>query len=210
MSSEEFGPRELVEFGTMAEEVGFDFLTVSDHFHPWTQSQGHSPFVWTTIGGVAMRTKRVAIGTGVTCPILRNHPRGRPAAATSFFRLTSSPILSSGSSPRRGAMARRARPTGARGRGVPICRRCWRGNVSGHPSTVAWLLTVYPGQSTPFEAPYCLHRPGRCPVDWSPRDRVGGGRVPSSATAFGRPRGGPSRRSGGVRTAGRRWAGLGQ
>jgi G6PDH family F420-dependent oxidoreductase len=84
LSSEEFGPRELVEFGAMAEEAGFEFLTVSDHFHPWTQSQGHSPFVWTTIGGVATSTSRVAIGTGVTCPILRNHPTMvAQAAATS-------------------------------------------------------------------------------------------------------------------------------
>jgi G6PDH family F420-dependent oxidoreductase len=74
LSSEEFEPRELVEQAKRAESAGFDFLTVSDHFHPWTQSQGHSPFVWTTIGGVAVSTAAVPVGTGVTCPIIRNHP----------------------------------------------------------------------------------------------------------------------------------------
>ena len=58
LSSEEFGPRALVEQARMAEDVGFEFLTVSDHFHPWTQSQGESPFAWTTIGGVATQRDR--------------------------------------------------------------------------------------------------------------------------------------------------------
>ena len=53
----------------MAEQTGFDFVTVSDHFHPWTSSQGHSPFAWTTIGGIAARTDKVGLGTGVTCPL---------------------------------------------------------------------------------------------------------------------------------------------
>lgn len=74
LSSEEFGPLDLVEHAEQAEQAGFDFLTISDHFHPWTTSQGHSPFVWGTIGGVAVRTSRVSLGTGVTCPILRLHP----------------------------------------------------------------------------------------------------------------------------------------
>ena len=52
-SSEEFEASELVEQAAMAEQSGFDFVTVSDHFHPWTSSQGHSPFAWTTIGGIA-------------------------------------------------------------------------------------------------------------------------------------------------------------
>lgn len=74
LSSEEFGPGDLVEQGAAAEDAGFEFLTVSDHFHPWTEGQGHSPFAWTTIGAVAARTRRVGIGTGVTCPIIRYHP----------------------------------------------------------------------------------------------------------------------------------------
>jgi G6PDH family F420-dependent oxidoreductase len=74
LSSEEFGPRELVGFASRAEEVGFDFASISDHFHPWVDKQGNSPFVWAVIGGVAQVTERLRIGTGVTCPTVRIHP----------------------------------------------------------------------------------------------------------------------------------------
>jgi len=74
LSSEEFGPNDLVHTAELAEDAGFEFLTVSDHYHPWTQSQGHSPFVWSTLGGVSTRTSRIRVGTGVTCPIIRYHP----------------------------------------------------------------------------------------------------------------------------------------
>jgi G6PDH family F420-dependent oxidoreductase len=74
LSSEEFGPRELVVFARSAEEAGFDFLSVSDHFHPWVDRQGNSPFVWATLGAVAEATERVKVGTGVTCPTTRIHP----------------------------------------------------------------------------------------------------------------------------------------
>jgi len=84
LSSEEFGPRQLVEQAQIAEQAGFEFLTVSDHYHPWIERQGESPFAWTTIGGVAARTKSVSVGTGVTCPIIRYHPTiVAQAAATS-------------------------------------------------------------------------------------------------------------------------------
>ena len=74
LSSEEFGPRELVRFAERAEAAGFDFVSVSDHFHPWIDEQGHSPFVWATLGGVAQATERVSVATGVTCPTTRVHP----------------------------------------------------------------------------------------------------------------------------------------
>jgi len=84
LSSEEFGPRDLVRFARRAEEVGFSFALVSDHFHPWTDRQGHSPFVWSVIGGVAGATERLRLGTGVTCPLIRIHPAiVAQAAATS-------------------------------------------------------------------------------------------------------------------------------
>jgi coenzyme F420-dependent glucose-6-phosphate dehydrogenase len=73
-SSEEFPASQLVELAVAAEQAGFEFVTVSDHFHPWTQTQGHSPFAFTTIGGIAVRTESVRIGTGVTCPTIRYHP----------------------------------------------------------------------------------------------------------------------------------------
>ena len=74
LSSEEFGPRALVRFAQKAEESGFDFALISDHFHPWTDAQGQSPFVWSVIGGLAEATERLVIGTGVTCPTMRIHP----------------------------------------------------------------------------------------------------------------------------------------
>ena len=74
LSSEEHGPADLVRYAALAEEVGFDFLSVSDHFHPWIDRQGHSPFVWTVIGGVAQATERIPLMTGVTAPIIRYHP----------------------------------------------------------------------------------------------------------------------------------------
>jgi len=74
LSSEEFRPRELAEQARRAEEVGFTYALISDHFHPWLDSQGQSPFVWSTLGGVAMATERLVLGTGVTCPIIRYPP----------------------------------------------------------------------------------------------------------------------------------------
>ncbi len=73
LSSEEHGPRALVEQAQMAERAGFEKVSISDHFHPWMDSQGESPFVWTTIGGIASTTQ-LEVTTAVTCPILRTHP----------------------------------------------------------------------------------------------------------------------------------------
>lgn len=74
LSSEEHDPNTLVANARRAEESGFDFVSISDHFHPWVDRQGHSPFVWSVIGGVAATTQRIGLGTGVTCPIQRIHP----------------------------------------------------------------------------------------------------------------------------------------
>jgi coenzyme F420-dependent glucose-6-phosphate dehydrogenase len=74
LSSEEHGPSDLVRNATAAEEAGFTFALVSDHFHPWIERQPHSPFVWSVLAGIGQATDRLQIGTGVTCPILRIHP----------------------------------------------------------------------------------------------------------------------------------------
>jgi len=73
-SSEELGPNEIVRYAARAEEVGFTTGWVSDHFHPWIDAQGQSPFVWAVLGGVATATQKMRFGTGVTCPIMRLHP----------------------------------------------------------------------------------------------------------------------------------------
>jgi G6PDH family F420-dependent oxidoreductase len=74
LSSEEFGPHELVNQARLAEQAGFDRLWISDHFHPWNDEQGHSPFVWSVIGALAEATHTVRVTTAVTCPTVRVHP----------------------------------------------------------------------------------------------------------------------------------------
>jgi len=74
LSSEERTPRELVEHARLAEQTGFEFALISDHFHPWLDEQGESPFVWSVLGAIAQATERIPIGTGVTCPTMRIHP----------------------------------------------------------------------------------------------------------------------------------------
>lgn len=74
LSSEEHRATDLVRFAGMAEEAGFTFGVISDHFHPWTERQGQSSFVWSVIGGIAQVTRRLCVGTGVTCPLVGMHP----------------------------------------------------------------------------------------------------------------------------------------
>jgi G6PDH family F420-dependent oxidoreductase len=74
LSSEENGAPELVAQAARAEEVGFSFAVISDHFHPWVDRQGHSPFVWGALGAIAEATDRIELATGVTCPTTRIHP----------------------------------------------------------------------------------------------------------------------------------------
>jgi G6PDH family F420-dependent oxidoreductase len=84
LACEDTPPRELVANAVAAEEAGFRFALISDHFHPWISSQGHSPFVWSVIGAIAHATDRLRLGTGVTCPTIRIHPAVvAQAAATS-------------------------------------------------------------------------------------------------------------------------------
>src|SRR3989440_2552589 len=74
LCSEEHGPQDLVRFAQRAEAAGFTFAMISDHYHPWTDRQGQSPFVWSVIGAVAQVTSKLRLGTGVTCPTMRIHP----------------------------------------------------------------------------------------------------------------------------------------
>jgi coenzyme F420-dependent glucose-6-phosphate dehydrogenase len=74
LSSEEHSPQDLVQHARRAEETGFEFALISDHYHPWVSAQGNSPFVWAVLGGIAQVTTRLRIGTGVTCPTIRIHP----------------------------------------------------------------------------------------------------------------------------------------
>src|SRR5699024_12488408 len=73
LSTEEHAPQELVRQAQGAEEAGFDALWISDHYHPWLNSQGQAPFVWSVIGAIGQATA-LAITTSVTCPTTRIHP----------------------------------------------------------------------------------------------------------------------------------------
>ncbi len=74
LSSEEHRPEVLVKNARLAEEAGFGFLSISDHFHPWIDAQGQSGFVWAVLGAISQSTKKIPVMTGVTCPIMRIHP----------------------------------------------------------------------------------------------------------------------------------------
>jgi G6PDH family F420-dependent oxidoreductase len=74
LSCEEWGPQDLVAQAVKAEQAGFDGFWISDHYHPWNDAQGHSPFVWAVIGAVAQATQEMTVTTAVTCPTIRIHP----------------------------------------------------------------------------------------------------------------------------------------
>lgn len=74
LASEEHAPRALVRNARRAEEAGFASAMISDHYHPWTERQGESPFVWSVLGAIAQATESLRVGTGVTAPIMRIHP----------------------------------------------------------------------------------------------------------------------------------------
>jgi G6PDH family F420-dependent oxidoreductase len=87
LSSEEHGPGALVRQAQLAEAAGFGSVLISDHFHPWLDEQGESPFVWSVIGAIGATTA-LEVTTGVTCPTIRTHPAIiAHAAATSSLLL---------------------------------------------------------------------------------------------------------------------------
>src|SRR3569623_1403078 len=74
LMTEQSGPRELVGHAAAAEDAGFDFEVMSDHYFPWLDEMGHAPYAWSVLGAVATAPDRVGLMTYVTCPIMRYHP----------------------------------------------------------------------------------------------------------------------------------------
>ncbi len=74
MMCEQRGPKDLVNDVVLAEQAGFDFSVISDHFSPWLEAQGHSPYAWSVLGAAAAKTERIGLMTYVTCPTFRYHP----------------------------------------------------------------------------------------------------------------------------------------
>ncbi len=71
---EQTGPRELVSYAAAAEQAGFEYAVISDHYFPWLDEMGHSPYAWSVLGAVSQATQRLELMTYVTCPIGRYHP----------------------------------------------------------------------------------------------------------------------------------------
>lgn len=160
-SSEELGPNEIVHAAARAEEAGFTTGWVSDHFHPWLDAQGESPFVWSVLGGVATATERMHFGTGVTCPTVRLHPAVvAQAAATAQCMFDGRFWLGLGS-----GEALNEHITGARwpeasvrlemlGEAIEIIRELWSGKQVSHygPHFTVENARLYtlPGRTTPI------------------------------------------------------------
>ena len=139
VSSEEHRPAELVRHAELAERAGFGYALISDHFHPWIDRQGQSPFVWAVIGGIAQRTSSLRLGTGVTCPLLRIHPAIiAQAAATAAAMLPGRFFLGvgTGEALNEHVLAQRWPPTGVRREmleeAVELMRELWRGELTSH------------------------------------------------------------------------------
>jgi G6PDH family F420-dependent oxidoreductase len=87
LSSEELDPVTMAEQARLAEQAGFEALWISDHYHPWNDQQGQSPFVWNVIGAIS-QVCSLPVTTAVTCPTVRIHPAIiAQAAATSAVQL---------------------------------------------------------------------------------------------------------------------------
>jgi G6PDH family F420-dependent oxidoreductase len=139
LSCEEWGPRDLIAQAVKAEEAGFEGLWISDHFHPWNNEQGHSPFVWSVIGAIAQATDRMTVTTAVTCPTIRVHPAiVAHAAATSAVMLEGRFVLGLGSGEALNEHILGDRWPGADERlemleeAVEVIRTLWQGGAQSH------------------------------------------------------------------------------
>jgi coenzyme F420-dependent glucose-6-phosphate dehydrogenase len=73
-SAEQFDPKRLLDYAGLAEELGYDIIAISDHFHPWRDTGGHAPFAFAWLGAAAAKTRHVRLGTSVVTPSFRYHP----------------------------------------------------------------------------------------------------------------------------------------
>jgi G6PDH family F420-dependent oxidoreductase len=138
LSSEEHSAPALVRIAQRAEETGFRSVWISDHYHPWLDSQGESAFVWCTIGGIAATTN-LQVTTAVTCPTFRTHPAIiAQAAATAATMLDGRFVLGVGSGERLNEhiLGQHWPPTEVRlemlEEAVAIMRQLWTGETITH------------------------------------------------------------------------------
>jgi coenzyme F420-dependent glucose-6-phosphate dehydrogenase len=139
LSSEEFGPADLVRYAVLAEQAGFEFALISDHFHPWCDRQGQSPFVWSVLGAVARATTRLRVGTGVTCPTIRIHPAIIAHAAATVAAMMPGRFflgVGSGENLNEHVLGDKWPPTPVRREmleeAVAVIRLLWKGDLQSH------------------------------------------------------------------------------
>lgn len=138
LSSEEYPPAELVQQARLAEQAGFQALWISDHFHPWNDAQGQSPFVWSMIGALS-QVCSLPVTTSVTCPTIRMHPAVvAQAAATAAVLLDGRFVLGVGSGEALNEHVTGARWPSATVRldmleeAVTVMRQLWAGDFVTH------------------------------------------------------------------------------
>jgi coenzyme F420-dependent glucose-6-phosphate dehydrogenase len=161
LSSEEHPPARLVEMARLAEENGFDFVSISDHFHPWIREQGHSPFVWTVLGAIAQATESIEVAVGVTCPTVRIHPAILAQATATTANLLPDRFtwgVGSGEALNEQILGDPWPPADVRlemlEEAVEVIRTLWRGESTTHRGSYYWVE-----DATIFDPP-----PGNVPV----------------------------------------------
>jgi G6PDH family F420-dependent oxidoreductase len=139
LMSEQYGPTELREQAEAAEAAGFDYVTLSDHYHPWIPAQGESPFAWGVLGAIAGATEDVEVGTAVTCPTIRIHPAIiAQAAATAAIQFEDRFFLGIGTGERLNehVLGDQWPPHTERvsmlAEAIHVIRRLWEGEVTSH------------------------------------------------------------------------------
>jgi len=139
LSSEKHDAKTLVRNAQKAEEAGFSFAMVSDHYHPWLDLRGQSPFVWSVIGGISQVTSKLRLGTGVTCPTMRIHPAIiAQASATAAHMMDGRFFLGvgSGENLNEHIIARRWPPPRVRlamlREAIEVIRKLWKGGIQSH------------------------------------------------------------------------------
>jgi coenzyme F420-dependent glucose-6-phosphate dehydrogenase len=139
LSSEEFDAPTLVGLARRAEQVGFGFAGISDHFHPWVEAQGESPFVWGVLGAVSQATERLRLITAVTCPTMRIHPAIVAQAAATATQLLPGRFslgVGSGENLNEHVLGDRWPPVAERQQrleeAIEVIRKLWTGKLTSH------------------------------------------------------------------------------
>jgi G6PDH family F420-dependent oxidoreductase len=140
--SEMHAPRDLIRYAKRAEQAGFSFASVSDHFHPWLDVQGQSGFVWSMLGGISQVTTTMRVGTSVTCPIMRVHPAIIAQAAATTSTLFDGRFflgLGTGENLNEHIIGRQWPPDAVRremlAEAIEVIRGLWKGDIYSHRGT---------------------------------------------------------------------------